>query len=330
MGVLVRKLTNGVLMPAINFGTYGVKSEELPAVVPATLEAGYRCFDCAWIYENEKHIGPEISKYNGKFGQSPDGIKIADAYTVSEEEFNSNFAKPHGKPVDDRRVFIATKVWFTQMNDEGVRQNLSEHLTNFSRCGTDLLMLHWPGPFDKTGGEDNLEKRLASWKALEKVYAEGKVRAIGVSNFMIRHLETLLADIDKRKAAGDVNAVYPMYNQIELSPWLSGKPELEKYCQDRNIVLAAFRSLGGAREAAKYTVDPVLSKIAEKYNETPAQTILRWVLQRNYIVIAKSSNPARISANFNIAKPPLSEEEMHSINGLNEHKVLTQDPEIIL
>ncbi|RSL29540.1 aldo/keto reductase [Salibacterium salarium] len=196
-------------------------------------------------------------------------------------------------PVED--IFITTKVW----NDE---QGFNETLEAFERSREklgvdviDLYLIHWPVP----------GKYKETWGALEKLYEEGKVRAIGVSNFTEEHLENVM------KTA----KVNPMVNQVEFHPRLFQKGLLE-YCQNHDIQLEAWRPLG----KGDLLGEDVVERIAQKHGKTPAQVLIRWSVENKVITIPKSVTPERIKANAQVFDFSLDVEDLQAIDGMNENK----------
>ncbi|MDQ0297673.1 diketogulonate reductase-like aldo/keto reductase [Salibacterium salarium] len=196
-------------------------------------------------------------------------------------------------PVED--IFITTKVW----NDE---QGFNETLEAFERSREklgvdviDLYLIHWPVP----------GKYKETWGALEKLYEEGKVRAIGVSNFTEEHLENVM------KTA----KVNPMVNQVEFHPRLFQKGLLE-YCQNHDIQLEAWRPLG----KGDLLGEDVVERIAQKHGKTPAQVLIRWSVENKVVTIPKSVTPERIKANAQVFDFSLDVEDLQAIDGMNENK----------
>lgn len=202
---------------------------------------------------------------------------------------------------DREELFIATKVWNT---DQGYDSTLQAFNLSCEKLGLDyidLYLIHWPvqGKFKET------------WKALEKIYQEGRARAIGVCNFQIYHLQELMAECK----------IVPMVNQVESHPLLIQK-ELLQFCQANRIQMEAWSPLMQGR-----LDHPTLKALAEKYDKSPAQIVLRWDLQREVVAIPKSVNPQRIKENANIFDFVLSLEDMEQINQLNENKRFGPDPD---
>lgn len=200
-------------------------------------------------------------------------------------------------------IFITTKVWNNSQREGTVLAAFEESRKRLGLEYVDLYLIHWPVPIKGIAGR--------TWKDLIKLYQDGRVRAIGVSNFMIHHLEELLSETD----------IVPMVNQVELHPFFTHKP-LRQFCRDHNIQLEAYTPL------MKGQLDlPVLNDLANKYGKTPAQIVLRWDLQNEVIVIPKSSNENRIRENTGIFDFELSADDMAKIDGLNCNKRFEGDPD---
>lgn len=193
-------------------------------------------------------------------------------------------------------IFLTTKVWNTDHGYEKTLQAFDESLRKLDVDYIDLYLIHWPGP--------KKESFIDTWRALEKLYKDGRVRAIGVCNFEIHHLQQLL----------EVCEIKPMVNQVEYHPHLTQK-ELKIFCEKEQIQLEAWSPL----KRGDLLNDPTLLKIAEKHNKTVAQVILRWDLQNNVVTIPKSVKEERIIANAQIFDFELSAEEMNEIDSLNKN-----------
>ncbi|CEH29351.1 glyoxal reductase [Aneurinibacillus migulanus] len=205
--------------------------------------------------------------------------------------------------VPREELFITTKVWNA---DQGYDSTLQAFETSLNKLGLeyiDLYLIHWPvkGKYKDT------------WRALEKLYKEERVRAIGVSNFQPHHLDDLMADSE----------IKPMVNQVEFHPLLNQK-ELRAYCKKHGIQMEAWSPLGQGGELLKH---PVLIEIGDKYGKTAAQVILRWDLQHEIITIPKSVHEERIIQNADVFDFTLSAEDMERIDALNEDKRIGPDPD---
>lgn len=198
-------------------------------------------------------------------------------------------------------LFITTKVWNA---DQGYDSTLAAFEQSRKRLGLDyidLYLIHWPvkGKYKET------------WRALEKLYADGLVRAIGVCNFQTHHLEDLK----------DGASIVPMVNQVEYHPLLA-QIELRDYCRANNIQLEAWSPL------MQGNLDlPVLAEIGERYGKTPAQVVLRWDLQNEVVTIPKSTTPSRIKSNADIFDFVLAQDDMDRITALNQSKRFGPDPD---
>lgn len=205
--------------------------------------------------------------------------------------------------LDRAQVFVTTKI---KNPDHGYDRTLvacEDSLRNLQFDYIDLLLIHWP--------VEGL--RLETWRALERLLENGKTRAIGVSNYMINHLDELLANSD----------VAPAINQIELHPYnYLGRREVVEYCFERNIAVEAYCPLArGSR-----LDDPRIVEIADRYGKTPAQILIRWSLAHGFIVIPKSVHRDRIFSNIDVFDFDLSAEDIALIDSFNENLATTWDP----
>lgn len=266
-------LNNGVKMPWLGLGVFKAQEgDEVVRAVKSAIQVGYRSIDTAAAYHNEEGVGQAITEAIQENG-------------LSRED-----------------IFVTTKVWNNMQGYETTLEALETSLSKLNLDYIDLYLVHWPvkGKYKET------------WRALEKVYKEGKVRAIGVSNFNIHHLEDLLADAE----------VVPAVNQVEFHPHLFQK-ELLQYNQDKGIQLEAWSPLG----QGNLLQDESLKSIAAKYGKSPAQVILRWDLQVGVITIPKSVNEERIAQNAELFDFQLDAEDMAAIEALNQNKRFGSDPD---
>jgi diketogulonate reductase-like aldo/keto reductase len=201
-----------------------------------------------------------------------------------------------------KELFITSKVWNA---DQGYESALQAYETSLNKLGLeylDLYLIHWPGK----------NKFKETWKALEKLYKDGRVRAIGVSNFKIHHLEELLKDAE----------IKPMVNQVEYHPHLTQK-DLLAFCEKEGIQLEAWSPL----KQGELLSDSTINEIAEKYGKTAAQVILRWDLQTKVVTIPKSIKEQRIIENANIFDFELSSEDIKKLDRLNKNERVGSDPD---
>ncbi|MHA6486701.1 glyoxal/methylglyoxal reductase [Bacillus cabrialesii] len=202
-------------------------------------------------------------------------------------------------------LFITSKVWNEDQGYETTLAAFEKSLERLQLDYLDLYLIHWPGK----------DKYKDTWRALEKLYKDGKIRAIGVSNFQVHHLEELLKDAE----------IKPMINQVEFHPRLTQK-ELRDYCKKQGIQLEAWSPL----MQGQLLDHEVLAQIAEKHNKSVAQVILRWDLQNEVVTIPKSIKEHRIIENADIFDFELSQEDMDKIDALNKDERVGPNPDELL
>ncbi|WP_018884570.1 aldo/keto reductase [Paenibacillus massiliensis] len=266
-------LANGVKMPWLGLGVF--KVEEGPELVSAVREAitqGYRSVDTAAIYANEEGVGLGIRE-----GLEAAGIKRED-------------------------LFVTSKVWNSELGYESTLQAYDESLRKLGLEYLDLYLIHWPveGKFKE------------AWRALETLYTTGRVKAIGVSNFQIHHLEELMKDAE----------IKPMVNQVEYHPRLT-QLELRAYCQKHGIQLEAWSPL----MQGQLLEHKELQEIATRHGKSVAQIIIRWDLQNGVVTIPKSIKAHRIAENANVFDFELSPQDMQIISSLNQDLRVGPDPD---
>ncbi|MDI9564545.1 MAG: aldo/keto reductase [Bacteroidota bacterium] len=208
----------------------------------------------------------------------------------------------NGSGIPRKEIFITSKVW---NSDQGYQTTFDAFEESIERLDTDyidLYLIHWPK------GDLSVE----TWKAMEEIYASGRIRAIGVSNFLVHHLEGLLPHCK----------VKPMVNQVEFHPYLQ-QPALQNFCRSQGIQLEAWSPI----MRGKVNDIPVLQALAAKYGKTPVQVTLRWELQKQIVTIPKSVHPERILSNIDVFDFELSEEDMLSIDSLDRHHRFGADPD---
>lgn len=266
-------LHNGVEMPWFGLGVSNInEGAEVIDAVKTAISHGYRSIDTAALYGNEEGVGQGIRE----------GIKEAG---ISRKE-----------------IFVTSKVW---NSDLGYESTIAAYETSLKKLGLDYLdlyLIHWPVE----------EKYKEAWRALETLYKEDRVKAIGVSNFHIHQLEELMKDAD----------ITPMVNQVEYHPLLT-QNDLQNYCKDHNIQLEAWSPL----MQGKLLDHPTLVEIASKTEKTVAQVILRWDLQNDVVTIPKSSKDVRIIQNSQIFDFELTDDDMERISALNENRRVGPDPD---
>lgn len=274
-------------------GTYKMTKENVEIAIPAALEAGYRLFDTATIYRNEEFVGETLRKEMACRG------------------------------IARSSVFITSKL---QTKDQGYEAASAAIDTSLAKMGVDyidLYLIHWPGAAGLDPSDPlNKELRIGSWRALEEALVVGKLRSIGVSNYMLKHLQEM----------EEYAKVMPMVNQIELHP--AYYPEdVIGYCQSKQIVIQAYSSLGRGKllEDEFMTEHSQVVKISERHRATISQVYLRWALQHNWGILPKSNNPHRIKENASILHFELNEKEMHYLHSIHikETQKICWDPIVV-
>lgn len=229
------------------------------------------------------------------------GYRHIDTAKIYENEEDVGKAiRDSGIPREE--IFVTTKVWNSDMRAGKVREAFDLSRKKLGMDVIDLYLVHWPVA----------EKYVDAYKVLERLYQEGKVRAIGVSNFLVHHLETLLSQVE----------VTPTVDQVEWHPWLQ-LPDLYRYTREKKIQLEAWGPLIQGHGAEI----PLLHEIGKKYGKTWAQVLIRWDLQREVVTIPKSNTPSRIKENADVFDFELSEEDMAAINALDQNKRVAADPD---
>lgn len=232
------------------------------------------------------------------------GYRLIDTAAIYGNEVGVGMAVK-GSGIPREELFITTKLWNDHHGYDKVFRAFDDSLAKLGMEYIDLYLIHWPTP--RAG---NITE---TWKAMEKLYTDKRVRAIGVSNFKPTHLRELLDSAD----------VVPAVNQIELHPKLQ-QLETRKFCDEHNITIESYSPIMRGKE---FLDDPNLTKLADKHQKTPAQIVLRWHIQNRLIVIPKSVTPARIQENIAIFDFELDDEDMAKIAAMNEDLRIGIDPD---
>lgn len=263
------KLNNGIEVPAIGLGTYKIKEEaEMEKTIGLAVDAGYRYFDTAKYYENEKVLG----KYLNQTG-------------LKREDYQ-----------------VASKVWPSAFDTDDCKRSIDTSLEYLDIGYIDFILLHWYGKdFDK------------AWKVFMDYRDQGLVKSIGVCNFTIPQLTELIKLGEK-----------PVLDQLESHLYLQDT-ENKNFLKENNIIHQAWGPL--AQGKSKLLDEKILKEIGDKYGKSPAQIALKWNIERDTMVLVKSSNPARIRENISIFDFNLSPEDMHALSSLDKKTRFSNDPE---
>jgi len=243
------------------------------------------------------------SVYNAVLWALDSGYSLIDTASFYGNESAIGDALKDTK-MEREEIFITTKVWNTEQGYENTLEAFKNSLQRLKLDYIDLYLMHWPVS----------DLRNETWRALEKIYEEGGVRAIGVSNFTIRHLNELLESS---------NSV-PTVNQIEFSPFLYQK-DLMEYCQSKNIAVEAYTPLTRGRKFK----NKVVVNLSQKWGKTPAQILIRWGLQHNIIEIPKTGSKEHLIENADVFDFNLDNDDMSRLDNLNENYRVVDDPHSI-
>ncbi len=275
-------------MPMVGLGSHMIPNDQMSMVIGTAYEVGYRKIDTAWLYGNEEFIGKALKQ---------NGIPREEMFITSKLNINNLYWHGYHQRMPNIRI-------------RSVRRAFEESCKRLGTDYLDLYLLHWPS--------SGYEKQ---WEDVTKLYDEGRIRAIGVSSFLPKHLERLFS----------ISSVFPAVNQFELNP-INSQVDETRFNQSKGIQVEAYASFGTtkARETASSEIlgHQTILSISETHKKTPSQIVLRWTVQRGVTVIPRSKSRGHLAENLNIFDFNLTEEEMAAIYAMNQNRYSRGNPHI--
>ena len=253
------KLNNDMKIPCVGFGTYKAAEGNNVEILKTAIKAGYRYFDTASFYQTEEFVGQAIRESN-----------------LPREDF-----------------FLVSKMWKDEMGYQQTKDALEKSLKRLGTDYLDIYLIHWPRP--SADCENWKELDLETWRAMEELQKEGKIRGLGLSNFLPHHIKNILEN----------GTVKPVVNQLELHPGYMQQAAVQ-YCKEHGIQMQAWSPIGRRR----ILEDGLILELAGKYQVSPAQLCLRFLLQNDIIPLPKSSSMERMKQNMDLFHFEISEEDV--------------------
>ena len=261
------KMNNGLTIPVVGYGTFQTPPDETFRAVTEAIKIGYRHIDTAAFYFNEEGVGKAV--------------------------------RESGLPRED--FFVTTKVWNSERGYDKVMASFEASMKKLDIEYLDLLLVHWPANYLQYGKEAK-KLNADTWRAFEDLYRSGRVKSIGLSNFLTHHIEDLMETAE----------IKPQVDQIEFHPGWNQRGTV-RCCHDNDIVVEAWSPMGRNEILAH----PVLVEMAQRYGKSSAQLCLRWVLQHDVVPLPKSVTPSRMAANTEIFDFVISADDMKVLDELD-------------
>jgi len=272
-------LNNEMQIPCMGFGTYKAAQGNNVEILKTAIEAGYRYFDTASFYGTEEYVGKAVKESQ-----------------IPREEF-----------------FLVSKMWKDEMGYEKTKKALEDTLRRLQTDYLDIYLIHWPRP--TADCENWKEIDLETWRAMEEMYAEGKIRGLGLSNFLPQHLENILQNCK----------IKPVVDQLELHPGYMQQAAVQ-YLKEHDIYPQAWSPIGRQRVLE----EKLLVELAEKYHVSPAQICLRYLVQNQIIPLPKSSSMERMKQNMDVFGFSIDEEDMYLISSMPQAGWSGEHPDPVL